>query len=300
LRSLLTTVLIGLSTHSARAAECSNAATCKTSSGADADIVQLRDGRALCGTVVHQERDRYVIIVTADATRTVSWDDVQCLTSNTRAAQPEPTRARAASVETGAMRAEPEPHWGGLALDWDIRLIGSGLWKRYADRGVAAWSWGAGGGVGLGTALHLRTAAALNRSRGISWFDFELGITDAVSFGNWRQVNRSAAAMVEQDTSLVLGTRLALGKTQTIAGVQHWSGVMVGIAWIPTYVDFFGSAITSKGTINPAGIRLTADFGSAAGPDLGHSPLLRIALSWLPYVGHLPTALSIGVGLVFY
>ena len=77
--------------------------------------------------------------------------------------------------------------------------------------------------------------------------------------------------------------------------------MVVGVAWVPTYVRFFGSTdFDSTGKLHPAGLRMTLDWGRISPARKGRVPGLRAAFTWLPYVGDLPTLISFGLGAVFY
>jgi hypothetical protein len=172
-----------------------------------------------------------------------------------------------------------------MALEWDVRLAGVALWKHYAQHGESAWSWGMGAGLGFGAALHYDIDPASNA---IDWYGFELGLAGTVAYASWSQVNAGSTSVVEQDVSLRVGGRVA-----------PWPGVVFGLAWLPTYVDFYGQHVSSRGTINPAGLRISVDLGNANGPPV-RVLMLRIALSFLPYVGRLPSLLNLSAGIVFY
>ena len=45
---------------------------------------------------------------------------------------------------------------------------------------------------------------------------------------------------------------------------------------------------------------MTADWGRVSPGRKGRTPGVRAFITWLPYVGHLPTAVSFGLGTVFY
>lgn len=273
----------------ASANACSAEAAGCTAAGAK-DLVRLRDGQAFCGTILHREPGSYVLIVSENETKTIDAAEIECIAVGP--GRLSTTRARQTTPERSVDIPDEGSHSVDLAFEWDLRVVGTTLMKRFTQSHVAAWSWGFGAGVGFGGALHLRPGGGA--------IDFELGVSGAVTYGTWRAVEGRSVAAVEQDTSLVLGLRLALGRRRSAVEGPGWSDVMLGVAWLPSYVDFYGRDVRSKGTINLAGVRLSLDLGSALGPTLGHSSMLRLVLSFLPYVGSLPTAASFGAGFVFH
>lgn len=281
----------------AQASECESDARCPVNG--DQDLVQLRDGTAICGTIVHQQAGHSIIIVSDAITQTLAWDEIKCIRT-------EPPKPKAVSV---SVSASPEEHrvaiaepaaWSGIFLEWDLRALGTGLLKHYERNGDEAWSWGLGGGIAFGAALRYQRGPTLDRTSGIVLYILQLGIEASVSYASWHQVNAGSASIIQQDFSLALGGRVAIGETRAIADGQRVSGVMLGLAWLPTYVDFYGAQISTHGKINPAGVRLTVDIGGAAGPGRGHASLLRLALVCLPYVGRLPTAYAVSAGVLFF
>jgi hypothetical protein len=286
-------MLCGLDT--AHAAECSARAACKSR-----DVVELRDGRVLCGSIVYRD-DGHSLIVVDDAHRnqTIAWDDVVCLDQHgvgTAAAPAGPaTPAPAHAGERGTDSedivdvATYEPSERSVWLEWDVRLAGNTYFKRYAERENSAWSWGMGAGIGFGAALHYAISAAGAAGAGpIHWSDLELGLAGTVTYGTWNQINAGQASVITQDVSLRVGTRFRLGGPD--------SGILIGIAWLPTYADFYGRQIKTPGAINPLGMRLAFDLGGKPSA-FRHAPVFRVALSYLPYVGKLPSMFGVSAGV---
>lgn len=290
-RTLLLLAAWLLCANQVRAAECAARDACKSSEGRD--VVQLRDGSVLCGTIVFRDDGHSLLVVdAAHQNRTISWDDIACMDQH--AAVAAPVSAQAAPAKPASARPEPddfalddEPSERSFWLEWDVRFSGTTYWKRYSDRVASAWSWGMGGGLGFGATVHYALAAGLGVGP-IHWSDLELGLAGTVSYGRWHQINAGEAVMIEQDLSLRVGTRFRLGGPT--------SGFVVGISWLPTYVDFYGRQIQTPGTINPLGMRLTFDLGDDRGT-YRHTTVLRIALSFLPYVGRLPSMLALSAGI---
>jgi hypothetical protein len=282
-RASIAGVLLASPPSAARAEACANHPACESAVGEDA--VSLRDGGAVCGTIVYRDEGRSLIIVSAHQNRAIQWAEIACIASSAdaapppAAAAPQPQPPLAAPVDVPVVEPElASPRQ--LALEWDVRVTGLALSKHYTQRDQAAWSWGMGAGLGFGAALYY---AMHSPSGAIEGYGFELGISGTVAYASWAELNAGSATLIEQDLSLRLGARLALSP-----------GVVIGAVWLPTYVDFYGRHVSSRGTINPAGMRFSLDLGS-----LENVFGLRIALAFLPYVGRLPSMLGLSVGMVF-
>jgi hypothetical protein len=150
--------------------------------------------------------------------------------------------------------------------------------------------------------LHFRPPAALAHGSVLRWAELELGVGNATHYVTWKEGEgeRARTDFVENATSAIIGMHFASGRWIAETGAP-WSGMVVGLAWLPTYVYFFGGdAFESVGRVNPAGLRFTIDWGRVTPANKGLVPGVRASITWLPYVGNLPTALAIGVGCVFY
>lgn len=192
-------------------------------------------------------------------------------------------------------------NWSGLSLGWDVRGEAISLFKRYTIDGQGAWYSGQGAGGGASLSLHFRPAAALSQGV-LRWIEFELGVSNSTHFVRWEEGGgaRPSADFVDNHTSGILGFHIATGRYAGPAG-EPWSGAVLGLAWMPTYVYFFGNdAFDSGGKLNHAGLRLSVDWGRVSPASKGLVPGLRAFLTWLPYIGSLPSAVSAGVGCVFY
>jgi hypothetical protein len=173
------------------------------------------------------------------------------------------------------------------------------MFKRYTVAGRSSWYSGEGAGGGVSASLHFRGPPALGLSE-VRWVEFEVGVGNSTHYVSWKEGPRFRTDFVENQTSLILGAHLASGRWVGDGGAP-WSGVVFGLAWLPTYVHFFDNGeFESGGQFNPAGMRLTIDWGRVSPEKSGRLPGVRTFFTWLPYVGTLPTALSVGVGAVFY
>jgi hypothetical protein len=289
-----------------RAEECAPNTRC--AQGAYPDLIELQDGTSLCGLMVLRDEGRKVIVITETETKTVTWDQLRCIGTGAGKSRAEPVKPAAAvsGSSTGggtpaAQTAEEreDTAWGGLALEWELRAVGAGLLKRYEQNGATAGSWSAGGGIGAGAALRYQSKA-IPKAGGVSWYTVDLGLGINMSFESWHQLGGQSATLIHQDIFLALGGRMALGPTRSTEDGLSWSGAMLGLAWLPTYSDFYGARIDGRSRINPAGVRLTVDIGGASGPHFGHSPMLRLAVAYLPYTSRLPSAFWLSAGVLFY
>lgn len=287
---LLSAAWLSCANH-AHALECAARGACKSSE----DLVELRDGSVLCGAILFRDDGHSLVVVdAAHHNRTISWDDIACMDqhaasapASTPAQEPRAPQPPAAQPEPQDFALDEEPSERRFWLEWDVRFAGTTYWKRYTERDAAAWSWGMGGGLGFGATVHY----ALDIGAGLGPIhaaDLELGVAGTVSYGRWHQINAGDAVMIEQDLSLRVGPRFRLGGPT--------SGFLAGISWLPTYVDFYGRQIKTPGTINPLGMRVTFDIGDERGT-YRHTAVLRVALSFLPYVGRLPSMFTLSAGI---
>jgi hypothetical protein len=191
--------------------------------------------------------------------------------------------------------------WPGLSLGWDVRAEAISLFKHYTIGGQGAWYSGQGAGGGASLSLHFRPAAALSKGV-LRWVEFELGVSNSTHFVRWEEGERARPStnFIDNHTSAILGVHIASGRYASSAG-EPWSGAVLGLAWVPTYMYFFGNdEFTSGGRLHHAGLRLSIDWGRVSPTAKGLVPGLRASLTWLPYIGSLPSAVSAGVGCVFY
>jgi hypothetical protein len=199
--------------------------------------------------------------------------------------------------------AEPPAQlWPGASFGWDVRLEAVSLFKRYTLGEAQAWFSGQGAGGGATASLHFRPPVAF-MGGSTRWVELELGVGNSTHLLAWQegQAPRSSSDVVHTQTSAIAGLHFASGRWRGDDDGAPWSGAVFGIAWLPTYVHFFGSDdFAAAGKFHPAGLRLTVDWGRITPSAKGRVPGLRAVLTWLPYVNSLPTAVSAGVGGVFY
>jgi hypothetical protein len=191
--------------------------------------------------------------------------------------------------------------WPGLSLGWDVRAEAISLFKHYTIGGQGAWYSGQGAGGGASLSLHFRPSAAMSRGV-LRWIEFELGVSNSTHFVRWEDGERARPStdFIDNQTSAILGLHVASGRYAGGTG-EPWSGAVLGLAWMPTYMYFFGNDdFTSGGRLHHAGLRLSVDWGRVSPTAKGLVPGLRASLTWLPYIGSLPSAVSAGVGCVFY
>ncbi|MEO8177613.1 MAG: hypothetical protein ABI895_02165 [Deltaproteobacteria bacterium] len=274
-----------------------------------ADSVWLRDGTRLRGTLLRVEPDNYVLLLGIEGVRTIPWRSINrvenAAEARAAAGKAEPSVALLAPCcadELASEAARPaEDAWADVSLGWDLRAEGVSLFKHYTlvDRGV--WHGGEGWGGAASVSLHFRGPAWLVEGTGSRWVELELGAGDSLHSVAWKEGAEYQTRFLENQTSLILGAHFASGRWHPEGGGAPWSGVVVGLAWVPTYVRFFGSTdFDATGKFHPGGLRMTLDWGRIAPGRKGRVPGLRAAFTWLPYVGDLPTAISFGLGAVFY
>jgi hypothetical protein len=191
--------------------------------------------------------------------------------------------------------------WPGVSFGWDVHAEAISLFKHYTINDTGAWYSGQGAGGGASASLHFRPPAAL-ASGVLRWIEFELGAGNSTHWVRWEEGEgaRPDTSFITNQTYAIIGAHLASGRWAGDDG-EPWSGAVLGVAWVPTYVHFFGSDdFASGGKLNHAGLRLSVDWGRVSPTAKGLVPGLRAFLIWLPYVGSLPTSVSAGVGCVFY
>jgi hypothetical protein len=295
----------------ARASSRGSAAQTPASSSSGSSTVFLRDGTQARGTLLRSEPGDYVLLLQADGVRTIPWHAVERVESPasqlaartpTQGASPEAANVSLCCADSGPA-IEPEDtldRWADVSFGWDARLEGISLFKHYTVENRSTWFSGQGIGGGVSASLHFRGPAALGFSS-VRWVEFELGVGNSAHYVTWKEGVRFRTNFIENETSLIIGAHLARGRWAGENGGVPWSGVVFGLAWVPTYVYFFDNdEFESGGKLNPAGLRLTIDWGRVSPEKSGLLPGVRTFFTWLPYLGNLPTALSVGLGCVFY
>ena len=274
------------------------------------DTVVLRDGTRLRGTLLRVEPGNYVLLLGIEGVRTVPWRVVDHVENSAESrigagkSEGEPGVALLAPCCGDELADEEtiaaEDAWANLSVGWDLRAEGASLFKHYTVDGRGVWYGGEGWGGGASISMHFRGPAWLGG--GASRFaEFELGVGDSLHSVSWKEGTEFQTDFLENETSLIVGAHLGAGHWSPAGGGAPWSGVVVGVAWVPTYVRFFGSTdFDSTGKFHPAGLRMTLDWGRISPTRKGRVPGLRAAFTWLPYVGDLPTLISFGLGAVFY
>jgi hypothetical protein len=249
-----------------------------------------------------------VLLLGIEGVRTIPWRSVQRIenAAEARAAagKSEPSVALLAPCCAKELPdAEPRPPedaWADLSIGWDLRGEAVSLFKRYTVDGQDVWYGGEGFGGGASISLHFR-GPAWRGIGGARWVEFELGVGDSLHSVSWKEGAAYQTKFLENQTSLILGGHFASGHWSSEAGGGPWSGVVFGVAWVPTYVQFFGSTdFDAAGRFHPAGLRATLDWGRVSPGRKGRMPGLRAVFTWLPYVGYLPTSVSFGLGTVFF
>ncbi len=228
--------------------------------------------------------------------------------ATTRAEEPSATEPRSPNsdpvardrVNGGAADDLALRSWPGVSLGWDVHAEAVSMFKHYTIDDRGAWYSGQGAGGGASVSLHLRPPAVLSGGT-LDWIELELGVSNSTHLVRWEEGERARphTDFVDNQTSAILGAHIATGRW--MGAKAPWSGAVLGVAWMPTYVYFFGNDdFVSGGKFHHAGLRVSVDWGRVSPMAKGRVPGLRAYLTWLPYIGSLPTAVSAGVGCVFY
>ena len=274
------------------------------------DTVVLRDGTSVSCTILGDEPGKPIIVVGTNGVITIPRENVDHVVTSAstsgsstleavgsiRDGSSAPTHRTAPVYTTASARI------AGVWLAADVRIDASVLFKHYrVVDGSDAWSSGARGGAVASVSLHFRGSPAVEEDGNANWLGFELGIGAGAHDGFWKVEGATATGFVDRETLVIVGPHYALGHLRpTQAGIR-WSGTVLGVAWVPTYVSFFGhGGAPSRGQLNPAGVRLTVDFGHLSSDAGWPAPMLRLVVGWLPDVGPLPTTINAGVGCAFY
>lgn len=286
------------------------------------------------GTILLREPGRYVIVLGAGGAQTIPWQDVRRIvvlpsswpvgsasaSAPSAWGPPAPTSdvpqrlselpadssgsAADGSMGNAAARALPwlSPSWAGVSVGWDLRFEMNVLLKHYAiDGGGSLWSGGLGAGGGLSASLHFRTPASIGDDARATWLDFEVGLGESLHVEDYADGLGHSMTLLESETPVIVGVHAATGTLWATTSGGAWSGLALGLAWVPTFVEVFGDGQFNSGSrLNPAGVRFTADVGPVRRAQVGHVPMIRVVATWLPYVGALPTTFSAGVGCVFF
>ncbi|MGO9834912.1 MAG: hypothetical protein ACLP1X_11900 [Polyangiaceae bacterium] len=277
-----------------------------------ADVVFRRDGTSVAGIILRQDIGKGIVVLGANGTITIPWEDVDHVVSS--ASPPRaptdtstPTyestgKGSPATSERGADFRAASKRIAGVWLGGDAWADANVLLKHYTvTDGSSAWSSGADVGAMAFVSLHFRGPPVVDEDGETNWIECELGIGAGAHDGFWRAYGRGSVGFVDGETPLVVGLHYAVGHLHPARDDVSWSGALLGLAWVPTYVNYFGEGgAPSRGALNPAGIRLTIDVGRFS---IGHgtpTPMLRLVLGWLPDVGPLPTTFDAGVGCAFY
>lgn len=286
-------------------------------SNAPLDEVVLHDGTHLVGRVVERTEGRAVTIETSDGRlRTFAWGAVRevNLAAPARAGaggglgyelrggalvmiHPTETFATEGLCATGT-GVTPASMYGG-APSGRAWAAGGAIGGRAAY--VYAWRpqlggqttfWGARAATGLDLGeLYLRAP------RGPASFTGELC---------GRVAAKTAEVSYESRALFFVGVPLTLGGQVGFGGFHDtsvWRGVVLGLAWAPSYVYVKPSSEGGAGGFRLRGIEATADFTTfdARGTDRGPVPHLRLAATLLAPSGDgEPFVALLGVGAAWY
>jgi hypothetical protein len=260
----------------------------------------------VAGVILDEHTGEWIIVLGANGPVNIPWDDIDHVV---RSASPARAPSQRSPPEVAAASADPNSDFraaskriAGVSLGADLRADANVLLKHYTLRdGSSYGSYGAGVGAVAAVALHFRGPPAVDEDRHADWLECELGVGAGGHGGFWKPQTSASAAILEAEIPFVVGVRYAIGRLRPTRMGFAWSGLLLGLAWAPTYMYFFDQrGVPPGGAFNPAGIHLTVDIGQMALERRTLRPALRFVVGWLPNVGPLPTVLDAGVGCAFY
>lgn len=294
------------------------------------DEVKLRDGRSVRGRIVQKEPGRWVVIATEDGLRrTIAWDRIEEMIvapPARRAGTADPARG-AWSVRTG----------GGMTYELRVGVTGILLpAQRFGLTGECATGSGfapasiygqfasdsgraAGGGVGgrlgymylsrpdpeatsswwamrFGAGLDLQVLHS-QIPVGIKPVDGELCTRVARTT---HEVETRSTTLVLAHVPLTFGAQLGLGGFED--GVV-WRGIVLGVAWAPSYIQTWPWVGDASSYFNPLGVELTLDLTTlhATGKKRSVEPQFRVSLFLAPSLDVTqPTVGMLGFGPTWY
>jgi hypothetical protein len=314
---------------SSRVANAAPPEASATPASEELDEVLLRDGRRIRGRIEERAPGRWVVITTQDGRRrTFTWDTVQEIDAATSVRAPRlPTalddawQKRSGSGATYELRANlattstpnrtfrlsgtcstgsgtaPVELYGQTARDGAVGFgggIGGRAGYTYRTRpqsdGPSSWyAFRVGAGLDL-LAYHMRAPVGLPHVKG--------GLCWEVAKSTYELEYKSSSSLVVQ-VPLTIGGQVAFGKLDE----ARWSGIVVGLAYAPTFVHAGVFEDRSSSHINPLGLELTLDFTvlHATGQNRPPEPHVRVGFFFAPHtLDSQPAIGTISIGAVWY
>lgn len=299
-------VLLAPSAASADEPPASSDQAAAADEAAAVDEVTLTDGRVVRGRVVDKQPGRWIVVETeTGARRTLAWHLVAEIveapvvrdTPPVTTAGAELWRARANVRETYELRAQmtgllepmrtfavegtcvtgagvvPASIYGQTALDRG-RGIGGGIggragmmfFRRLGQKEHPWWALRASGGLDL-EMLYVRVPS------GIASVDDEL-CTDVAK--SRHEVRARPVPELLVRVPLALGGFVGLGQ---LVDPVTWRGVVVGLAWAPSFVHVGPWTRSGRTQFSPLGAELTLDITTLQAAAKKPEPHLRMAAS---------------------
>lgn len=294
------------------------------------DEVWLRDGRRIEGRIVERAPGRWVVIETDDGYRRMfPWDTVVEVAT---AVAPPPVAASPGTVRDtwrgrsgGGATYELRAMVATLAMpDRTFHLTGTcstgsgnapvSMYGQSASDGAVGFGGGVGGRFGwtYRTEMHADSATSWWAFRAGSGLDVlvysvhtPIGLP-AVNGGLCSEVSKATYDLKYESSStfamqvpLNVGGHVAFGKLDD----ARWSGIVLGLAYTPTFVHATPFTTTSSSHLNPLGLELTVDFAvmHASQRERAPEPQVRAAIFFAPHTFDSQPAIgTLSIGAVWF
>jgi hypothetical protein len=299
------------------------------------DVVTLKDGSTLRGTVVKQEPGKFVVVRTADGKEsTLSFDSVARVeTSAPAAAQPPPGSAAPADASasgedkdvterrkngfflqretTFAGAEDKRQKWlkaGGGIFNFEVRGQGYFYMQKLSTSGLTINNYGGGGGAGFRMAFMYLSLP--DPKLGGTWTALRIGLgVDAEGGGGGAKTSGSVDGiavsggsgfgMFELNVPAYLGGVIGLGSFDG----DLWDGIALKLQYQPSWTyTLVSPGGGGSGSFNFAGFEAGIEFLDKNGPLQAWAPRAHgeVFLFLLPPVGALPLFITLGGGATWY
>lgn len=291
------------------------------------DVVTLKDGTQIRGTVLKQEPGKYVVIRQLDGREmTISFDDVRRVetaaapAASGAGAPPDGTKVDTKGGglflhgETTFQDAEAKRqqwlHRGGSIVSFEVRGQGYFLMKQTTQSSplgnVDVGFYGGGGGAGFRVGwMNLKLP---DPKLGSTWTALRIGVGGDFQGGGGGVAvsipgggsSGQGFGMFSMNFPIYVGGQIGLGSYDG----DQWRGVALKLQYQPSYSWTYisGGGGSSSGSFNFAGAEIGIDFVDKNGPLQAFAPRAHgeFFIFVLPPVGDLPLFINIGGGAVWY